>query len=112
MLEDYAISLEEVNFDDFVVVDVRELDEYTELHLPNATLISVNDKEKLAHFLEQHKDKKVLLHCKAGLRALNAAKGMHDLGYKPYYLEGNVYDFEKYGFKMVYNDTSLSGKPC
>ncbi|OOQ41511.1 rhodanese, partial [Helicobacter pylori] len=51
MLEDYAISLEEVNFNDFIVVDVRELDEYEELHLPNATLISVNDQEKLADFL-------------------------------------------------------------
>ncbi len=58
MLEDYAISLEEVNFNDFIVVDVRELDEYEELHLPNATLISVNDQEKLADFLSKHKDKK------------------------------------------------------
>ncbi|AFI06525.1 rhodanese-like domain-containing protein [Helicobacter cetorum] len=112
MLEDYAISLEEVNFDDFVVVDVRELDEFEELHLPNAVHISMNEPNKLTKFLEEHKNQKVLLHCKAGLRALNAAKSMHDLGYTPYYLEGNVYDFEKYGFKMVYNDTSLSGKPC
>ncbi|MGL2764312.1 rhodanese-like domain-containing protein [Helicobacter pylori] len=110
MLEDYAISLEEVNFNDFIVVDVRELDEYEELHLPNATLISVNDPEKLADFLSKHKDQKVLLYCRAGRRALDAAKSMHELGYTPYYLEGNVYDFEKYGFRMVYDDTSLSGK--
>ncbi|OOQ39797.1 rhodanese, partial [Helicobacter pylori] len=43
-------------------------------------------------------------------RALDAAKSMHELGYTPYYLEGNVYDFEKYGFRMVYDDTSLSAK--
>ncbi|WP_104713362.1 rhodanese-like domain-containing protein [Helicobacter cetorum] len=110
MFENYAISLEEVNFDDFIVVDVRELDEFEELRLPNSTLI--NDPQKLANFLEEHKNDKVLLHCKAGMRAMNAAKMMHNLGYKPYYLEGNVYDFEKYGAKMEYGKAPLNGKSC
>lgn len=43
MFEDYVISLEEVNFNDFIVVDVRELDEYEELYLFNVMFISVND---------------------------------------------------------------------
>lgn len=107
MFEDYVISLEEVNFNDFIVVDVCELDEYEELYLFNVMFISVNDLEKFVDFLFKYKDEKVLFYCRVGCRVLDVVKGMYELGYMFYYLEGNVYDFEKYGFRMVYDDICI-----
>lgn len=45
-----------------------------------------------------------MFYCRVGCRVLDVVKSMYELGYMFYYLEGNVYDFEKYGFRMVYDD--------
>lgn len=77
------------NGEDFQLIDVREPFEFNEKNI-NGELIPLN--EIPARFEEITKDKKVVVHCKAGVRSANAIQYLQEVhGYDNLYnLEGGI----------------------
>jgi phage shock protein E len=72
--------------DDFLLVDVRELDEYNDRHIEGTDyLVPMSDFEKNLKTLENFKDKKIVLYCRASRRSLIAQKKMYELGFNNVY---------------------------
>lgn len=72
--------------DDFLLVDVRELDEYNDRHIEGTDyLVPMSDFENNIKNLENFKDKKIVLYCRASRRSLIAQKKMYELGFNNVY---------------------------
>lgn len=71
----------------YMIVDVRELSEYAEGHIPGAVLVPLGTIQSEDLTLLPDKDQKLLLYCRSGNRSGQAAKKLVSLGYT------NVYDF-------------------
>ena len=70
-----------------IIVDVRRQDEYDAGHIPNAILIP-NESIGNTEIVElPNKDAVILVYCRTGVRAKEAAGKLADLGYT------NIYDF-------------------
>lgn len=85
--------------EDFVLVDVREQDEYDEGHIPNSILIPLGTIEKDFEIKVPSKDKKIVIYCRSGRRSKEAYTKVVNLGYKNVYDLGGIqdwkYDIEK-----------------
>lgn len=55
-----------------ILIDVREVDEYNEAYIPGSILVPVNSCSP--EILPQNPDKKLVFHCKAGLRGDKACE--------------------------------------
>ncbi|MFP4654416.1 MAG: rhodanese-like domain-containing protein [Methanohalobium sp.] len=86
---------------DFVVVDVRQPEEYEQGHLPGAKLIPLDELD--ARYDELDKTKNIITYCRAGRRSLGAATHLCGLGFK------NVYTMD--GGFLEWNYKTLSGFP-
>ena len=81
--KDAFIEIEKHRDDpDFVILDVRTPDEYSEEHLENAHLLDVRSKEFEDELEKMDKNKKYFVYCKAGLRGCRAVDLMQAHGYK------------------------------
>ncbi len=72
---------------EFVLVDVREVDEYDEGHIQGALLIPYDEIEERAKMELADKEQLILVYCRSGRRSAIAAQSLVDLGYT------NVKDF-------------------
>jgi len=79
---------------DYVIVDVREADEYAAGHIPNAILVPLSNLEKAA--AEKIPDKKnlLLVYCRSGRRSKIAAKKLAQLGYTNIKEFGGIIDWK------------------
>ena len=68
-------------------MDVRELEEYDEGHIPGAILIPYTKIEAQAEDVLTDKDQLILVYCRSGNRSKTASQALADLGYT------NVYEF-------------------
>jgi len=87
--EAYKLLQKHRNDEDFVILDVRTLEEFTEEHMEDAINIDyyASDFENQLEQLE--KDKKYLIYCASGGRGNKALKKMKKLGFKEVYnMEG------------------------
>ena len=64
-------NLEREGFGEFVLVDVRQPEEYEVGHIPGARLIPLGELEERHGELE--KDKKIIVYCRSGHRSMGAA---------------------------------------
>lgn len=67
---------------DYVIVDVRELSEYKEGHIPKAMLIPLGTIEKNAERVLPNKEQLLLVYCRSGRRSKEAAQIFANKGYK------------------------------
>ena len=72
---------------DFILLDVRTVDEFKERRIRGAVLIPDNELKNRAEKELPDKNMTILVYCRSGRRSENAAKILHSLGYQ------NVYDF-------------------
>jgi len=72
---------------DFILLDVRTGEEYTEKHIDGAVLIPDYEIEDRAGGELPDKNAVILVYCRSGRRSENAARKLVDRGYT------NVYDF-------------------
>lgn len=86
-VKDLQARLEQ-NGHDLVVIDVREPHEWEISHLDFAKLIPKNDLPD--HFSELDQTKEYVLHCKSGVRSLDAAKLMKAAGFRVKSLRGGI----------------------
>lgn len=73
--------------EDFVLLDVRSLDEYNSGHIPTAVLLSHDEINSKAEALVSDKNKEIVVYCRSGRRSAIAAEALAKLGYT------NVQDF-------------------
>ena len=74
---------------DFVLLDVRQPEEYEAGHIPGAMLIPLGELESRQG--ELNRDKKFVIYCRSGRRAMAAAIALCGLGFKNlYHLEGDI----------------------
>lgn len=87
------------NQEDFVLVDVREEDEYNEGHIPTSILVPLGTIETEFEKEVLDKNKKIVIYCRSGNRSKTAYKIIKDLGYTDIYDLGGIidwsYDIEK-----------------
>lgn len=80
-----------INRDDAVIVDVREVGEFAEGHLPEARNIPVAKLADRINELEKFKDKPIILCCASGMRSGKACSELKKHGFdKLYNLAGGV----------------------
>lgn len=79
---------------DYIILDVRTQQEYSEGHIPNAVCIpneTISDKE-----IEQLPDKNqlILVYCRSGRRSKEAAQKLSELGYTGVMEFGGIIDWQ------------------
>jgi len=77
----------------FVLVDVRQPEEYRAGHIPGAILIPLGELE--ARHDELEKDNKIVIYCRSGHRSMGAAILLCGLGFKDVYtMDGGMLDWD------------------
>ena len=78
-----------------VVIDVREADEYSTGHIDGSINIPVSNISSVNY----DKETVIIVYCASGMRSVNAAKELIDLGYTNVYnLDGGLINW---GFELV-----------
>ncbi|HEX6235320.1 MAG TPA: rhodanese-like domain-containing protein [Jiangellaceae bacterium] len=88
--------------DGAVVVDVREPDEYTRGHVPDAILMPLATVP--VRYSELPRDRPLYLVCAVGARSMHAAQYLSQLGFDARNVAGGTYDWVTAGFPI---DTGL-----
>ena len=65
----------------YIILDVREQEEYDAGHIPNAILIPYTQIEEKAATMLPDKEQLILVYCRSGRRSKIAAEALADLGY-------------------------------
>ena len=65
----------------YIILDVREQDEYDAGHIPGAILIPYTQIEEKANEMLPDKDQLILVYCRSGRRGKEAAEKLVKLGY-------------------------------
>ena len=99
------IKIQTVNFTDIqedlaqgngLLLDVRNLDEYQEIHVKESLLIPLDTLEQNLSKLESHKDKPIYIHCHSGVRSLRASHFLIEKGFSQIYnIKGGIVEIEK-----------------
>ena len=79
--------------DFFILLDVREQEEFEEGHIEDAILIPVNQITELAPDLIPDKGTLILVYCRSGRRSLDASQQLVDLGYTRVVEFGGIIDW-------------------
>ena len=79
--------------DDFIILDVREQDEFDAGHIPGAILIPYTEIEDKADKMLPDKDKQILVYCRSGRRSKIAAEALVNLGYTNIKEFGGIIDW-------------------
>ena len=79
--------------DDFVLIDVREDDEYASGHIAGALLIPYGEIEERAENELTDKDQTILVYCRSGRRSAIAAQTLTELGYTDVRDFGGIIDW-------------------
>ena len=83
-------------------VDVREIDEWEQGHLPGAVLVPRGNLESRIERIAPDKSQPVVLYCAVGARSAFSAKSLTDLGYTDVHsLAGGIEDWKRDGLEIV-----------
>lgn len=82
-----------------VLIDVRELNEYAQSHIPQSVNIPLGTIDTKMEEVITNKDSEIIVYCRSGARSKQAAQKLFKLGYKNVYDLGGIqswpYDTEK-----------------
>ncbi len=70
------------NQTNFLLLDVRNQDEWDELHIEGARLIPVSELEARIGEIEEYKDKEVAVICRSGMRSAKGQRILQEHGFK------------------------------
>ena len=77
----------------YVILDVREQDEYDAGHIPGAILIPYTQIEEKANEMLPDQDRLILVYCRSGRRSKIAAEALVELGYTNIKEFGGIIDW-------------------
>ena len=80
--------------DDYILLDVRRLDEFNEAHIEGAILIPYDEIETRAAEELPDKNALILIYCRSGRRSETAATALVSLGYTKVYDFGGILDWQ------------------
>jgi rhodanese-related sulfurtransferase len=87
---------------DLCLVDVRELEEWQDVHIPGALHLP---KDRIAAEMGtyiQDKNTPIYLHCRSGVRSLYAAESLLNAGYKEVYsVDGGIMEWAMFGYPVA-----------
>lgn len=87
---------------DLCLIDVRELYEWNEAHIPGAIHIPKDEIVERIASVAPDKAKPVYLHCKAGVRSMASAQRLAEMGYKELYsVDGGITAWALAGFSVL-----------
>ena len=81
------------NLEDFVLLDVRSEEEFSEGHIPGAIVIPHEEISERAEAEIPEKDVPVFVYCRSGRRSKIAAEELVSLGYSEIYEFGGIGDW-------------------
>jgi rhodanese-related sulfurtransferase len=85
--------------EDFILLDVRQPEEFAEGHIKGAKLLPVDEITQMASSVLPDKNVLILIYCHSGMRAGTAAKQLDKLGYTNVFSFGGImnwkYEVEK-----------------
>lgn len=85
-----------------LLLDVREPDEYSAIHAPNAKLIPLGQLGARLQEIAAYKDKPVVVICRSGRRSAIAVAQLRDAGYSQVSnVAGGIQAWEKDGLEVV-----------
>ena len=85
------LNYNEINLNEYIVIDVRSNREFSENHLDNAISIPLPEIKRKIELYVRQKDKRILVYCEYGGRSAKAVKILNDLGYiNVYNLKGGL----------------------
>ena len=90
MKQVYDISENMDDYPEYVIVDVRSVEEYRSGHIKNAVNVPLPNINEI----DIPKDKKIIVYCRSGSRSLTSAGELYKLGYKYIYNMGGILDWE------------------
>jgi molybdopterin/thiamine biosynthesis adenylyltransferase/rhodanese-related sulfurtransferase len=76
-----AVNAMQERGDDFLLLDVRESDEFMRARIEGSTLIPLGDLEERLAEIREWKDRPVVVHCHKGGRSAKACKLLRDAGF-------------------------------
>ena len=86
---------------DVCIIDVREADEWAQGHIPKAHHIPKNQLSARIHEIGVDNTHPIYLHCRSGVRSLQAAETLQTMGYTAVYsLEGGIIAWADAGYPM------------
>ena len=77
----------------YIILDVREQEEYDQGHIPGALLMPHTRTRELAPELVPDRDTTVLVYCRSGRRSVLAAQMLADMGYTDVREFGGILDW-------------------
>lgn len=80
--------------EEYVLLDVREQEEFDEGHIPGAILIPYTQIETEAEKMLPDKDKQILVYCRSGRRSKIASESLAGLGYTNVKEFGGIIDWQ------------------
>ena len=80
--------------EDYILLDVREQDEFDAGHIPGAILIPYGEIETKAEAVLTDKDAQILVYCRSGRRSKIAAESLAKLGYTNVKEFGGIIDWQ------------------
>ena len=80
--------------EDYIILDVRTIDEYNDGHIPNAICIPNETIGKDVINKLPNKDQLILIYCRSGNRSKQAANKMKNLGYTNLIEFGGIIDWK------------------
>ncbi len=87
-----------INREDAVIIDVRDIGEFSQGHIPNARHIPLAELPKREAELNKLKDKPLIFCCASGMRSGSAASRLKKQGFdKIYNLRGGMLEWDKAG---------------
>jgi len=85
-----------------LLLDVREQDEYDEIHAPHSKLIPLSQLNSRLAEIADFKDKSVVVICRSGVRSQKALKILEEIGFSQVSsADGGMIAWEKAGLDVV-----------
>ena len=83
------------------LIDVREIDEWQDQHIPGALHIPKDELIAVVHQKIPERAKPIYVHCRGGVRSLHAVNSLLDLGYENVYsVDGGILEWAKAGYPI------------
>jgi rhodanese-related sulfurtransferase len=79
--------------EDYIILDVREQDEFDQGHIPGAILIPYTQIDRKAEDMLPDLDQLILVYCRSGRRSKIAAEALVELGYTNIKEFGGILDW-------------------
>lgn len=100
--EAYQLVQENLDNDDFIIIDVRTPSEYKEGHIKNAININYYDDDFQAKLSGLNKSKTYLIYCRSSSRSGNTLTIMEEIGFQRVYnLASGITGWEAEGYQTV-----------